>query len=87
MRTKLTAIQVSSCHLIPVIYGQGGPGTVPCARAVTARPAYPRPNAYTLLLLSGGVVPLRHAVPQYPEPQYTLPSTIAAPPVTEPQQE
>src|SRR6202035_4115004 len=53
----------------------------PVPRPWPARPAYRRPNAYTLLLLVGAV---KHSVPQYPEPQYTLPSTIAAPPVSEP---
>jgi hypothetical protein len=48
---KLSAIKVSSRHLVLVIRGH-------CHR---------RPNAYTLLLVTGVMWP-RHPVPQYPEP-------------------
>jgi hypothetical protein len=63
-------MEMSGCHLIPVIWGAAskanGPGTVPRVRAVNGSACYPRPKAYTLLLLVGAV---KHSVPQYPEPQ------------------
>ena len=53
---KLSAIKVSSRHLVLVIRGH-------CRR---------RPNAYTLLLLVTGVMQPRHPGPQYPKPQSTV---------------
>ena len=52
---KLSAIKVSSRHLVLVIRGH-------CHR---------RPNAYTLLLVAGVILP-RHPVSQYLEPQSTV---------------